>query len=115
MNIPTVPFFRLASNSRYTQLNRMLITDIVITQELPLILYQVPFELTNSPGRAWEEILMDIWQSMIRHKERLSDTIIWVFHNRIIIDRVKIELIDELEVHLNNTIEKTNKRIKTKL
>ena len=115
MNTPTDQIFRLVYTPERIQLKRMLITDITITQDAPYILYQVPFELTKSPSRAWKEVLMESWQSVIRHKGRVSETVIWVFHNRIIIDKVSIELVkNELETLVAIAVEKTNKQMKMK-
>jgi len=91
----------------------MLITDITISPDTYLILYQVPFVLTASPSRAWKEVLMETWHSLIQHNESVSNTVIWVFHNRIMIDKVSIELVkNELETLLAVAIEKTNKQMK---
>ena len=113
MNTPTDQIFRLVYTPERIQLKRMLITDITITQDAPYILYQVPFELTKSPSRAWKEVLMESWQSVIRHKGRVSETVIWVFHNRILINKVPIDLVrDELETLVATAVEKTNRQIK---
>ncbi len=113
MNTPTDRIFRLTYIPEHIHLTRMLITDITISQDSSFILYQVPFGLTTSPSRAWKEVLMETWHSLILHKDRVSNTVIWVFHNRIIIDKVSIELVkNELENLVAIAIEKTNKQIK---
>ena len=113
MNTPTDRIFRLTYITEHIHLTRMLITDITISLDSSLILYQVPFGLTKSPSRAWKEVLMETWQSIIQHKERLSTTVIWVFHNRILINKVPIELVrDDLETLVSEAIDKTNRRMK---
>jgi hypothetical protein len=105
MNTPT-------TTSDQVYLERMLITEITITQDSPCILYQIPFELTKTPNRVWKQLLLDIWQYKTQHKGRLSKTVMWVFHNRILIDKVPIELVgDELETLVTSTIETTNKQL----
>ena len=52
---------------------RMLITSITITQDSPSTLYQVPFELTTAPTRAWKDVLMDTWQSIIQQKKKIRN------------------------------------------
>lgn len=105
MNTPT-------TTSDQVYLKRLLITEITITQDSPCILYQIPFELTTTPSKVWKQILLDIWQSRIQYKGRVSKSVMWVFHNRILIDNVSIELVvDELETLLTSTIEETNKQI----
>lgn len=112
MNTPTDRVFRLFT-PEHIQLKRMLITDIAITQDAPSILYQVPFELTKSPSRVWKQVLMDSWQSLTQHKGRISETVIWVFHNRILINKVPVELVmDQLETLVATTVEKTNEQIR---
>ena len=113
MNTPTDRIFRLTYITEHIHLTRMLITDITISPDTYLILYQVPFGLTASPSRAWKEVLMETWHSLIQHNESVSNTVIWVFHNRIMIDKVSIELVkNELETLLAVAIEKTNKQMK---
>lgn len=112
MNTPTKQLFRLVDSKERIQLKRMVITDIKITQENPIILYQVPFELQKNPSRTWKEVFMDSWQHVTQHKERISETTIWVFHNRILIDNIPIELVkNDLETLLHTAIEKTNREI----
>ena len=112
MNTPTEHLFRLVYFTERIQLKRMLITEIKITQENPTILYQVPFELTTAPLRAWKEVFMDSWKSITQHKGRISETIIWVFHNRVLVDKVPIELVkNDLETLLKSVIDRTNFKI----
>ena len=113
MNTPSVQTFRFLSIPEHIQINRMLITDIIITQDSPSVLYQVPFELKESPSKAWKQVLMDTWQSVIQDKGRISETVIWGFQNRILINKVPIELVrDELESLVVFVVDKTNRRIK---
>ena len=113
MNTPTDQLLRSVFRPEHILLKRMLITDITITQDSPNILYQVPFELEKIPSRTWKEVLMESWQSVIQHKGRISETVIWVFHNRILINKVPVELvIDELESLVATAVEKTNRQIK---
>ena len=112
MNTPTKQLFRLADSTECIHLRKMLITEIKITQEEPIILYQVPFELTTAPHRAWKEIFMDSWQYVTQHKGGISETVAWVYHNRILINNIPIELVkNNLEKLLNTAIEKTNSEI----
>ena len=112
MNTPSKQLFRLVDPTERIQLKRMAIIDVKITQENPTILYQVLFELTATPHRTWKEVLMETWQSIVRHKGRVSETIIWAFHNRILIDNIPIEIVkNNLETLLNTAIEKTNRKI----
>jgi hypothetical protein len=105
MNTPT-------TTSDKVYLERMLVNEITITQDSPCILYQIPFELTKTPNRVWKQLLLDIWQSKTQHKGRLSKTVMWVFHNRILIDKVPVDLEgDELETLVTSTIEITNKQL----
>lgn len=109
MNTPTEHLFRSVYSTERIQLKRMLITEIKITQENPTILYQVPFELTTAPLRAWKEVFMDLWKSISKHKKSYSETVIWVFHNRVLINNIPIEVIkNDLERLLNTAIEQTN-------
>ena len=114
MNTPTDQLLRPVFSPEHIHINRMLITDITITQDSPTILYQVPFELEKTPSRIWKEVLMESWQSVIRQKGRISETVIWVFHNRILINKVPIELVrDELETLVTTAVNKTNRQIYT--
>jgi len=65
MNTPT-------TTSDQVYLERMLITEVIITQDSPCILYQIPFELTKTPNRVWKQLLLDIWQDKTQHKVRVS-------------------------------------------
>ena len=112
MNTPTTNRFFRFTTSNKVYLKRLLITEITITSKFPYILYQIPFELTSTPSKVWKQMLLDIWQSKIQHKGRVSESVMWVFHNRILIDNVSIELVVyELETLLTSTIEETNKQI----
>jgi len=109
MNTPTDRIFRLLTPD-YISLKRMIITDITIIQDSPVILYQIPFELTKAPRTVWKQVLIDSWYSTTQNKGRISKTVIWVFHNRILINKVPIDLVkNELESLVANTVEKTNK------
>ena len=112
MNTPsTNRFFRFTSSNQ-VYLKRLLINEITITSELPYILYQIPFELTSTPSKVWKQMLLDIWQSKIQHKGRVSKSVMWVFHNRLLIDNVPIELVgDKLETLVTSTVEETNKQM----
>ena len=112
MNTPsTNRFFRFTSSNQ-VYLKRLLINEITITSEFPYILYQIPFELTSTPSKVWKQMLLDIWQSKIQHKGRVSESVMWVFHNRLLIDNVPIELVgDKLETLVTSTIEETNKQM----
>lgn len=112
MSTPTKQLFRLLDSTERIHLKKMLITEIKITQENPIILYQVPFELQKNPSRTWKEVFMDSWQYVTQQKGRISETVIWVFHNRVLINNIPIELVkNDLEKLLNTAIEKTNRRI----
>lgn len=109
MNTPTDRVFRLLT-PEYISLRRMLITDITISQDSPVILYQIPFELTKAPSRVWKQVLIDSWYSTTQHKGRISKTVIWVFYNRILINKIPIDLVrNDLESLVAATVEKTNK------
>jgi hypothetical protein len=113
MSSPADEILHFTTTPKHIQLNRMVITDITITQDSPIILYQVPFELTNTPSRVWKEVLMDSWQSTIQHKGRILESVIWIFHNRILIDNIPIEFVkDEIETLVAIAIDKTNNKIK---
>ena len=73
MITPTDGMFKFISNPEHILLNRMLITSITITQDSPSTLYQVPFELTTAPTRAWKDVLMDTWQSIIQQKKKIRN------------------------------------------
>jgi len=112
MNTPTIDRFFQFTTSNQVYLKRLLTNEITITSESPYILYQIPFELTKTPSRVWKQILLDIWQSKIQNKGHVSESVMWVFHNRILIDKVPIELMgDNLETLVSSTIEETNKQI----
>ena len=99
----------------YIQISRLLITKISIEQDTPLVLYQVPFELSMTPNRAWKEALMENWSSISKLRFRALKTIIWVYHNRVLINNVTIELFQEdLEKMLSSAIEKTNTQMSRK-
>lgn len=99
--------------SKEFQLRRILITEISITQDsTACILYQVPFELTQSPSRTWKEILLNIWCSTTTKNSKFSGTAIWVFHNRILVNNLPIELVGtELETLVATTVDKTNNQM----
>ena len=96
--------------SKEIQLRRILFTEISITQDsTSCLLYQVPFELTQSPSRAWKEILLNTWFSTTTKNSKFSGTAIWVFHNRILVSNVPIELIgNELETLVTTAVDQTN-------
>jgi len=97
------------------ELNRLLINEISIIQDTPRVLYQVPFELSKTPNRAWKEALMENWSSISKLRFRTLKTIIWVYHNRVLINNVTIELFQEdLEKMLSSAIEKTNTQMSRK-
>lgn len=112
MNTPSTNRIFRFPTSNQVYLKRLLITEITITSEFPYILYQIPFELTTTPSKVWKQFLLDIWQSKIQHKGRVTESVMWVFHNRILINNVPIDLVgDKLETLVNSTIEETNKQM----
>ena len=112
MNTPTTNRFFRFTSSNQVYLKRLLINEITITSEFPYILNQIPFELTSTPSKVWKQMLLDIWQSKIQHKGRVSESVMWVFHNRILINNVPIDLVgDKLETLVNSTIVETNKQM----
>ena len=73
------------------------------------------FKAHQKIKQAWKEVLMETWLSIVRHKGRVSETTIWAFHNRILIDNIPIEIVkNNLETLLNTAIEKTNRKIHLK-
>ena len=95
MDIPTDSTKQLVLPNYPIQISRLLITKISIEQDTPLVLYQVPFELSMTPNRAWKEALMENWSSISKLRFRALKTIIWVYHNRVLINNVTIELFQE--------------------
>jgi hypothetical protein len=113
MSSPADEMLHFTTTPKHIQLNRMFVSEITITQDFPFVLYQALFELTNTPSRVWKEVLMDSWQTTIQHKGRILETVIWIFHNRILIDNVPIEFVkDEIETLVAIAIDKTNNKIK---
>ena len=114
MNIPTNRVFQLHTSDQ-VYLRRILTTEIKVIQDSQYILYQVPFELTKSPSRTWKEMLLDTWCSIREHNCKVSGTVMWVFHNRILIDKVPIEQVkNKLETLVTVAVYKTNKQMATK-
>ena len=112
MNTPTNLTKMVAFPKSPIRLNRLLITEISIIQDTPLVLYQVPFELSKRPNRAWKDALMDNWSSVSKFQNHAIKTVIWVYHNRVLINNVPIELFQEnLEQLLFNAIKKTNSQM----
>ena len=115
MDTPTNSTKQLVLPNEPIQISRLLITKISIEQDTPLVLYQVPFELSMTPNRAWKEALMENWSSISKLRFRALKTIIWVYHNRVLINNVTIELFQEdLEKMLSSAIEKTNTQMSRK-
>ena len=115
MDTPTDSTKQLVLPNYPIQISRLLITKISIEQDTPLVLYQVPFELSKTPNRAWKEALMENWSSISKLRFRALKTIIWVYHNRVLINNVTIELFQEdLEKMLSSAIEKTNTQMSRK-
>jgi hypothetical protein len=113
MNTPTDGRSQFLSKQEHILLKRMLIKEISIVNTAPSILYQVPFELTTVPTRDWKEVLIETWHSIIQQKERISNTVIWVFNNRILINKVPSGLVNKrLETMISNAIDKTNEQMK---
>ncbi|MDB4182781.1 hypothetical protein N9672_00330 [Flavobacteriaceae bacterium] len=115
MNIPTDSIKQLVLPNASIKLSRLLITEISIEQDTPFVLYQVPFALSTTPNRAWKEALMVNWSSISKLRNRDLKTIIWVYHNRVLINNVPIELFQEdLEKMLSSAIEMTNTQMSRK-
>lgn len=94
------------------ELNRLLINEISIIQDTPRVLYQVPFELSKTPNRVWKEALMENWSNVSKLRTGDLKTILWVYHNRVLIKNVSIELFQEdLEKILSSAIKMTNTQI----
>lgn len=111
MNTPIDGMIKFIRTPEHILLRRMLITEISITQDSsPFILYQIPFELTKAPSKVWKEILLDTWYCITSQRQkRCSGTVLWVFQNRILINNVPVELVeDELESLVVNAVEQTN-------
>ena len=71
------------------------------------------FLLTEPPSRTWKKVLMESWQSLTQHKEHVSKSVMWVFHNRILINNLPIDLVKkELENLLSRAIDYTNEQLK---
>ena len=90
MNIPTNRVFQLHTSDQ-VYLRRILTTEIKVIQDSQYILYQVPFELNKIPSQVWKQTLINFWHSTTHNKECISETILWVFHDRIFVDKVSIE------------------------
>lgn len=114
MNTPIDGMIKFIRTPEHIQLRRMLITEILITQDSsPFILYKIPFELTKAPSKVWKEILLDTWYCITtQHQKRYSGTVLWVFHNRVQINNVSIELFEnELESLLATAVKQTNNQM----
>ena len=113
MNTPTDGRIRFISTPEQIQIKRMLITEIRVSLDTPNVLYQVPFLLTEPPSRTWKKVLMESWQSLTQHKKHVSKSVMWVFHNRILINNLPIDLVKkELENLLSRAIDYTNEQLK---
>ena len=95
------------------KLRRMLNSEISITQNsTACILYQVSFELTKSPSRAWKEALLDTWYSITEHNSEVFGIVIWAIQDCILVNNVPIELVgNELETIVSITVDQTNNRM----
>jgi hypothetical protein len=113
MNTPTDGRIEFISTPEQIQIKRMLITEIRVSLDAPHILYQVPFLLSEPPSRTWKKVLMESWQSLTQHKKHVSKSMMWVFHNRILINNLPIDLVKkELENLLSRAIDYTNEQLK---
>jgi hypothetical protein len=109
MNTPTNSTKQLVQPNEPIQISRLLITKISILKDTPSVVYQVPFELSTTPNRAWKEALMSNWASISKLRFRALKTIIWVYHNRVLINNVSIELFQKKKKKmLSSAIEMTN-------
>tara|TARA_B110000967_G_C18852333_1_gene545305 strand:- start:1037 stop:1399 length:363 start_codon:yes stop_codon:yes gene_type:complete len=113
MNTPADGLIRFKSDLENIQIKRMTVNEIIITQDVPSVLYQIPFELTIAPNRCWKEVLIDTWHSLIQQKEPFSNTVIWVFNNRILVNKVPSQLVNkQLETLITNAVSITNELMK---
>ena len=113
MNIPTDGSVRFFSAPEHIQLKRNFSAKTLIVKNYTSSLYQISFQLTTAPSRIWKELFMELWNSDIIRNAAVSETVVWIFNTRILINKVNAELSeDKIKTLVSSAIEQTNVQIK---
>ena len=113
MNIPKDCSLRFFSAPEHIQLKQNFSGKTLIVKNYISSLYQITFQLTTSPSRIWKELFMELWNSDIIRNAAVSETVVWIFNTRILINKVNAELSeDKIKTLVSSAIEQTNFQIK---